>query len=96
MSKIAQIEDYMGELDEELRFLGIEPQDFEEAIIGIVHRFGANPIVSYDYDKVIKIFENQFKESGSEDPYQDAIEWFDFNVIGAWMGDGTPCFVKVL
>ena len=96
MSKIAQILDYMGESDEELRLLGTEPRDFEEAIIGIVHRFGANPIVSYDYDKVIKIFENQFKESGSEDPYQDAIEWFDFNVIGAWMGDGTPCFVKVL
>ncbi len=96
MSKIAQIEDYMGESDEGLRLLGTEPRDFEEAIIGIVHRFGANPIVSYDYDKVIKIFENQFKESGSEDPYQDAIEWFDFNVIGAWDGDGTPCFVKVL
>ena len=96
MSKVDQINEFAEELDEDLLFLGIEPRDFEEAIIGIVHRFGANPIVSYDYDKVIKIFENQFKESGSEDPYQDAIEWFDFNVIGAWMGDGTPCFVKVL
>ena len=96
MSKVDQINEFAEELDEDLLFLGIEPRDFEEAIIGIVHRFGANPIVSYDYDKVIKIFENQFKESGSEDPYQDAIEWFDFNVIGAWHGDATPCYVKVL
>ena len=96
MSKVDQINEFAEELDEDLLFLGIEPRDFEEAIIGIVHRFGANPIVSYDYDKVIKIFENQFKESGSEDPYQDAIEWVDFNLIGAWDGDDTPCFVKVL
>ena len=63
MSKVDQINEFAEELDEDLLFLGIEPRDFEEAIIGIVHRFGANPIVSYDYDKVIKIFENQFKES---------------------------------
>ena len=96
MSKVDQINEFAEESDEEILFLGTDPRDFEEAIIGIVYRFGANPIVSYDYDKVIEIFENQFREDGSEDPYQDAIEWFDFNVIGAWMGDGTPCFVKVL
>jgi hypothetical protein len=24
---------------------------------------------------------------------EEAVEWFDFNIIGAWVGDGTPCFI---
>ena len=27
--------------------------------------------------------------------YEDAIEHFDFNVIGAWLGEGTPIFIEV-
>ena len=25
----------------------------------------------------------------------EANEYFDFNVIGAWMGEGTPCFATL-
>ena len=98
MSKLEQIDEYADEIGEDILVLGDRSDRnlYEEAIIGIANRFGMQPSVAYDYDKVIEIFHNQFKEDGSEDPYQDAIEWFDFNVIGAWMGDGTPCFVKVL
>ena len=89
MSKVDQINEFAEELDEELLFLGIEPRDFEEAIIGIVHRFGANPIVSYDYDKVIEILTKDMS-------YEDAVEYFEFNIIGAWVGETTPLFIKVL
>lgn len=25
--------------------------------------------------------------------YEDAQEYYDFNVVGAWVGEATPCFV---
>ena len=25
---------------------------------------------------------------------EEAIEYFEFNQIGAWMGDNTPCFIS--
>ena len=98
MTKLEQIDEYADETDEKILLLGSEPKDFEEAIIGIAHRFGMEPSVCYDYDKVIEIFAKQFAEDieDDEDPYEMAVEWFDYNVIGAWMGDTTPLYIKVL
>ena len=45
--------------------------------------------VAYDYDKVIKILMEDMS-------YEEAVEYFDFNVIGGWVGDSTPVFIKVL
>lgn len=25
-------------------------------------------------------------------PYEDAVEWYEFNTSGAWIGEGTPVF----
>lgn len=27
---------------------------------------------------------------------EDAEEFFEFNVIGSWVGDGTPCFATLI
>lgn len=27
-------------------------------------------------------------------PYEGAVEFFDFNVLGSWVGEGTPAFVQ--
>ena len=95
MSKFDIINEYT---DEKILLLGEEPKDFEEAIIGIAHRFGMEPSVCYDYDKVIEIFAKQFAEDieDDEDPHEMAVEWFDYNVIGGWMGDTTPLYIKTL
>lgn len=60
----------------------------EEAYIGLVHRFGQQPLACYDVDKVIDIY---MSRSGMT--YEEAVEFFEFNVIGAWVGNGTPCFL---
>ena len=26
--------------------------------------------------------------------YEEAIEYFEFNVVGAWVGDNTPVFIS--
>ena len=62
--------------------------DLEVALVGIVMRFGQPDLMCYDYDKVIEIYK---KDGMSED---EAREHFDFNTIGAWYGETTPCFIR--
>lgn len=62
---------------------------FDDAIIGYVERFGQEPIVLYDRNKVIKTLAKDM-------PVSDAEEYFEFNVIGAWVGDKTPAFATII
>ena len=50
MNKIDSIKEIT---DDELTYIGCSPEEYEDAIIGVAHRFGAEPIVAYDYDKVL-------------------------------------------
>jgi hypothetical protein len=66
--------------------LFLEPSTFDEAILGVAHRCGMDPVVAYDRTRVIDILARDM-------PREDAEEFFEFNTIGAWMGDATPVFV---
>ena len=85
MRQLKDINDYAEEVDEEIFIY----DEFEDAIIGLADRFGMDTSVAYDYDKVIKILMEDMS-------YEEAVEHFDFNVIGGWVGDSTPVFIKVL
>jgi hypothetical protein len=61
---------------------------YDDCIAGMVRRFGMDiPIVCYDYKKVID------KLMGDGMTHEEAVEFFEFNQIGAWVGEGTPCFI---
>lgn len=62
---------------------------FDDCISGVVERFGQNPIVCYDREKVI----SQLQSEGME--LDEAEEYFMFNQMGAWIGDSTPCFLSL-
>ena len=62
---------------------------FDAAIVGIGERF-TSWFVVYDYDKVIEIL---MTRDGMD--HEDAIEWYEFNIVGAWVGENTPCFVRL-
>ena len=62
---------------------------FEEAIIGICRRYGQVPLATYDYEKCIEIL---MKRDGMS--YEGAVEFFDYNVLGAWVGEGTPVYIQ--
>jgi len=64
---------------------------FDEAIIGIVERVNINRVVAYDADKIIDIL---MKENNIL--YKEALEYFDYNIVGAWMGDDSPVFIWTL
>ena len=61
---------------------------FDDAIIGIGERCGQPFLVAYDRDKCIQVLMDR---DGMD--YEEAVEFFDFNVAGAWMGENTPIFI---
>lgn len=61
----------------------------EAAFLGLMMRFNVlDPIACYDYDLVIQ----SFIEDGMTE--EEAIEHFEYNVIGAWVGERTPCYLR--
>jgi len=63
---------------------------FDDCIAGVVERIGQPPIICYDIDKVL----DQLVSQGMTD--EEAVEYFEYNQQGAWMGEGTPCFIRHL
>lgn len=72
--------------DYELLFLD-PPEDYDKCILGIGDRCGMQPCVVYDRAKVIQVL----ADSGMDD--EEAEEFFEFNIAGAYMGDHTPIFL---
>ena len=61
---------------------------FEAALVGFGYQFNY-PIAVYNRDKCIEILMDR---DGMSDI--DAIEFFDFNVAGAWAGKSPPVFLE--
>lgn len=59
---------------------------YDHCIVGVCERFGQEPILCYDKGKII--LELMRDMTGEE-----AEEFFEFNQIGAWVGDRTPAFL---
>ena len=62
---------------------------FNEALIGTGERAGSLPVAVYDREKCIDILRKQDMSR------EEAEEYFDYNVIGAFVGEQTPIFVDV-
>ena len=60
---------------------------FDEAIIGVAH-IHSKKIVAYDTNKCIKILMKNMT-------HEEAMEYFDFNVVGSYVGEYTPAFIEV-
>ena len=58
---------------------------FDDGVIGIARRCGQPTLLVYDYDKCIEVLMRQDKMS-----YEEAVEYFEFNTAGAWVGEHTP------
>ena len=72
---------------DECECLRLEPRaQFDPAIVGVVKRFHSTFLL-YDLDAVVALL---VAEGMSE---EEAIEHFEFNIIGGWVGEGTPGFL---
>ena len=61
---------------------------FEDALVGFGYQFNY-PVAVYNRDKCIEIL---MSRDGMDD--EEAIEYFNFNVSGAWVGESTPVFLE--
>ena len=78
--------DWLIERDEEI----LTADGFDYALIGVCERAGQPTIAMYDKDKCINLL---IERDGMTE--EEAEEYFYFNVVGAWVGEYTPCFVTL-
>ena len=59
------------------------------AIIGVGSRCGQKDVIVYDVEKVVEIL---MTRDGMT--YEEAEEFFDFNIGGGWHGEETPIWMR--
>ena len=66
-----------------------------EAFLGVIEGNGIALKVCYDYEKSLALLQEMLKEpeGDDDDDLSDAIEWFQFNTVGAHYGEHTPAFI---
>ena len=80
-------------------FEGLTTDGFDDCIIGIGRQFNIDLVV-YDQDKIIKKLAKEFASSCKNcsdecDHNLQAEEYFNFNIIGAYVGVNTPVYIVV-
>ncbi len=85
--EVEEINEYLKEANPEALF--INDEGFDEAILGYTQRINQPPLVAYSVDKIIQILIKRDKMT-----YEEAVEHFDFNIGGGWLGDGTPMWIR--
>ena len=60
---------------------------FDDAILGVAERIGMEAVVAYSTPKIIEILSREMTED-------EAVEYFEFNILGAYVGERTPVFVS--
>lgn len=84
--KAQQMRESVAEFNEDALFV----DGHDDAIIGVANRFGMPPVAAYDYEAIIK------KLVAGGCPREEAEEYFEVNIVGAWMGEDTPVFIRDL
>ena len=78
------IRDKIGEIVPDALFM----DGYDDCIIGVVSRQRMDTVALYDQDAVIQ------KLMNDGTPEEEAQEFFEYNQIGGWYGDKTPCFMQ--
>jgi hypothetical protein len=62
---------------------------YDHAIMGTVSRCGFTPVLCYDSEEIIATLVDR---DGME--HEEAVEFFEFNILGAYHGEGTPMYLN--
>ena len=60
---------------------------FDDALVGVGSAFGGDLCAIYDADAIVESLMKQGMD------YAEALEHFDFNIAGAYVGEQTPIFM---
>jgi hypothetical protein len=78
------LKELLEKIDPELLYA----DGFDDCILGLTFR-DSTPVVLYSSSRII--------QSLSKDmPEEEAIEYFEFNINGAYVGERTPMYVETL
>jgi hypothetical protein len=70
-------------MDEDL----LKMDGYDDCIIGVVERFGGESYILYDRELVLE----KLQKGGMS--YEEALEYYEFNQLGAYVGERTPAFL---
>lgn len=60
---------------------------YDDCLIGVVERFGEDSYFIYDRELVLE----KLQKGGMS--YEEALEYYEFNQLGAYVGERTPAFL---
>jgi hypothetical protein len=84
---IDDVEGIKAKLDEITEGAALFADGLDGALIGIGRRFNEQPVACYSIPHIL----DQYQRDGMS--YEEAVEFFEYNVIGGWHGEYTPMFV---
>ena len=65
-------------------------EEFRCAIVGVVTRCSFEEVICYDYDRCIDVLMKRGMD------YEEAIEYFSYNIEGAYVGPRTPMILRAV
>lgn len=82
----------------------------DDAIIGVAERINLNQVVAYDKSIAINIILSNLTTTEADltpddikngvtvedKKYEEALEHFQYNVLGGWVGENTPIFITTV
>ena len=87
--------------DEDILLFGLEGGDpYDKGFLGVGYQHTRGPLAIYDREKCIEALAKEFSvdtvytTDGDDDPYTDAVEYFEFNTAGSWVGEDTPMVIS--
>jgi len=88
IKKISKREEIEQNYDEDYGLIFFDGLD--DAIVGVVEKFGNDMAVLYSKKGIIDIL---MKDDMT---HEDALEYFYYNIIGGYLGETTPVFLDDL
>jgi hypothetical protein len=62
------------------------PERYDDCVMGYGSKAGAEDCLIYDVDSVLQILMEDMT-------YDEAFEYFEYNIVGAYVGETTPIFL---
>ena len=86
-SPLQKINKYLNQMEESVVLM----DGFDEALIGLSQRINEPLLAVYSWEKMIDVC---IVRDGMS--HEEALEYIEYNCIGAWIGDQTPIIVMPL
>ena len=67
----------------------IYPDGFADCIVGVGERYGGPPVAVLDLEKMLA----KMEKGGMT--REEAIEYFEYNILGAYVGEQTPVYMHI-